>query len=117
MYRESKAMPSAIFIFLWLFVGTLETGYAQTVTVECGKGTSSVPTIPGACPPPLTWDQGNAPPPGAIQVNPTAQLPANAICEYPSNNACSQSGYACSPGKICKDTWNASTKACMCKCL
>jgi hypothetical protein len=105
---------------------------AVTITIDCEKGAmktteaGSIPVpdendvlvpVPFGCPPPMQWPPG-PPPPGAIQVNPTAPLPPNALCGAGmAHNRCSQQGYVCLPGKTCKDTWNFVTKACMCKCL
>lgn len=94
-----------------------------TITIDCEKGTMTTkdgveePVPPGACPPPLSWQPG-PPPNGAIQVNPTGPLPPGASCATGmAHNRCSRQGFACDPGKTCKDTWNSVTNACMCKCM
>jgi hypothetical protein len=103
-----------------------------TITVDCEKvvgkpgevkpGENCTETdevrCPGGCPPNLPLAPG-PPPAGAIQVNPINNtLPSGAMCgEDMAHNKCSQQGYSCSLGKLCKDTWNKVTKACMCKCM
>ena len=95
----------------------------ETVATECVTEQEMVLVkrcqpgkCPGGCPPPESWQQGNAPVAGAIQINPTGSLPDDAVCEATSNNICSQQGYVCAPGKTCKDTWNSVTHQCMCQC-
>lgn len=113
------------FLLAWLIIGIIHIwsvpihAATVTITMDCQNGapTVDVDREPGACPPALLWQPGS-PPPGAIQVNPTSGLPANAKCGTDmAHNKCSQQGFACQPGMKCKDTWNSVTKACMCKCL
>lgn len=117
-------------LLIALFVGIYVIGRAPVMSADAPAPTGDCQRIdmlygllkkqgriaPGACPPPLYWGTGWAPPPGAIQINPTAGLPDGAICEATFNNACSNQGTLCSPGKTCKDTWDSSTHTCMCQC-
>src|SRR5262245_12366324 len=126
-------------ILMGLFVGILVIGYSsiapqpatarytavtappEIATGDCEQGQELVLVkrkgkVVGACPPSDPWPQGSAPVAGTIQVNPTGDLPADAVCEAASNNICSSPDFNCSPGKTCKDTWNASTHQCMCQC-
>jgi hypothetical protein len=132
MRRVSNSVKDRPMLLLGLIIGILLTAVAPASAmpettdseINCENGTNDFIVLaknqgkrpPGACPTNLDVSQGSAPPPGAIQINPTAPLPDDAVCEAPSNNACSQQGFACLPGKTCKDTWNASTHQCMCQC-
>lgn len=99
-----------------------------TITIDCEKGAMKAEEglvdigddgVPSGCPPSKPWPAG-PPPPGAIQINPTAPppLPPGALCATGmAHNKCSLVGYICQPGMSCKDTWNAVTRACMCKCM
>ncbi len=107
---------------LFIIVVVIAGCTSPSITVTCAgcdscKGTDGPKPGAGACPPPNTWNQGDPPPPGAIQINPTGPLPSDAICTFASNNSCSQVGYKCAFGKTCKDTWNKGTGACTCQCM
>lgn len=122
------------FLLTWLIIGIILMwsipihAATVTITIDCEKG--DLKTDPGSkdieypddvppsgCPPSLPWQPGT-PPPGAIQINPTAALPANAQCgTQMAHNKCSQQGFVCQPGMKCKDTWNKVSKACMCRCM
>lgn len=132
MQRVNISIKDRPMLSLGLIVGILLVAIApasampepKDSAINCENDTNDFAVLaknqgkrpPGACPTNLDVPQGSAPPPGAIQINPMAPLPDDAVCEAPSNSACSQQGVICLPGKTCKDTWNADTHQCMCQC-
>jgi hypothetical protein len=132
MRRVCNSVKDRPMFLLGLIVGILLTAVAPASAMpettdsatNCENGAHDLIVLarnegkhaPGGCPRNLDVQQGSAPPPGAIQIDPPGPLPDDAVCEAPSNNACSQQGVACLPGKVCKDTWNFKTHQCMCQC-
>lgn len=134
--QMQRAIHFSAFLSLGLIIGFLLCAIAgasampettDSVMACEDDGNGSVVLVkekrfPGACPPSISLPQGSAPPPGAIQINPTGMVPDDAVCEFTSNSACSQQGLACltdktgKTDKTCKDTWNKETHQCMCQC-
>ena len=128
MRQICNSVKNRPLFLLGLIVGILLTAIAPVSAMpettdsatNCENGSYDLivlaRNVPGTCPKNIEIQQGSAPPPGAIQINPSGRLPNDAVCEAPSNNACSQQGFACLSGKACTDTWNATTHQCMCQC-